>query len=348
MSELAEQYKALSSEEGKPKSRRFRNANSRTSSRYERDGPLSPLRSPLRTEDASQKANRRRENRRNRYFSLDTPSPKKNDLRLKLEEFPPLPNEAWTPEGGKVFENKLDWTTEVEDSERQPRRKLDLREKLNQSRQLKTESASDVKHAPRKPFFEVETDEKLLARRQKDIDYGKNTIAYDRYTSMIQKKNRVKGVHPRTPNKVQKVSRRSWDAQVRNWRRSLHQWDPPSGSANQGLSGVDFLDQEDRFSLSSNENLITINEHETMESANSSDADDEHCSQTSTSPGITLTPDLKCGPFKYPREALAKKSESQHVIRSATLAVKSEKENDDGFFSGFDVDECLNEDMDVL
>lgn len=34
---------------------------------------------------------------------------------------------------------------------------------------------------------ECETDAATLARRQKDIDYGKNTLGYDRYTQLIPK-----------------------------------------------------------------------------------------------------------------------------------------------------------------
>lgn len=108
---------------------------------------------------------------------------------------------------------------------------------------------------------------------------------------------------------------------------------------------VEFLaaeDNDDSVSVSSADNVGIKQEHEIMESANSSDADDEHCSQTSTSPGITLTPDLKSGPFKYPISTSSKISKSQIDADSATVSVKSEKENDDGFFSGFDV-----EDMEV-
>lgn len=31
---------------------------------------------------------------------------------------------------------------------------------------------------------------------------------------------------PATPRKNQKCSKRSWDGQVRKWRRELHKWDP--------------------------------------------------------------------------------------------------------------------------
>lgn len=34
---------------------------------------------------------------------------------------------------------------------------------------------------------------------------------------------------PKTPDKFQICSTRSWTGQVRCWRRKLHEWDPPSG-----------------------------------------------------------------------------------------------------------------------
>lgn len=70
-----------------------------------------------------------------------------------------------------------------------------------------------------------ETDPRRLAQRQKQIDYGKATPGYQDYSRLIAKSKR-KREDPKTPNKYQVCSKRSWDGQVRKWRRMLHFYDP--------------------------------------------------------------------------------------------------------------------------
>lgn len=74
---------------------------------------------------------------------------------------------------------------------------------------------------------QYETDEALISRRQKQIDYGKNTVGYQTYIKSVDKLKREKE-DPKTPNKHRKYSRRSWDQLIKIWRRKLHAYDPPT------------------------------------------------------------------------------------------------------------------------
>jgi hypothetical protein len=73
---------------------------------------------------------------------------------------------------------------------------------------------------------EIEHDEARVQARMKQIGYGKNTVAYDNYLSLVPKNNR-RGYteHPRTPNAKEKQSKRTFDGRIRAWRRKLHEWD---------------------------------------------------------------------------------------------------------------------------
>jgi len=88
---------------------------------------------------------------------------------------------------------------------------------------------------------QTETDPHRLSQRQKQITYGYRTLGYLRYRLLVPKDKRRKE-HPRTPRKEQICSKRSWDGQVKKWRRELHKWDPATDSGFQELLTADILE----------------------------------------------------------------------------------------------------------
>lgn len=62
-----------------------------------------------------------------------------------------------------------------------------------------------------------ESDPMRLQQRQKQVDYGKNTLGYERYLSSVPKEKRVRGVHFWTPNIHRKCSKRAFAGQVGTW-----------------------------------------------------------------------------------------------------------------------------------
>jgi len=72
----------------------------------------------------------------------------------------------------------------------------------------------------------LETDQHRIAQRQKQIDYGKNTLGYQEYCKAVPREKRKPGTDPQTPDIHLKISKRGFDGLVKIWRRGLHEFDP--------------------------------------------------------------------------------------------------------------------------
>eukprot|EP00457_Paulinella_chromatophora_P020308 gb/GEZN01022295.1/.p1 GENE.gb/GEZN01022295.1/~~gb/GEZN01022295.1/.p1 ORF type:complete len:188 (+),score=34.73 gb/GEZN01022295.1/:40-603(+) len=84
------------------------------------------------------------------------------------------------------------------------------------------------------PLVEVDLQDPTWQRRvegrHKQLEIGKNTEGYSNYRKQVPFSERdpseKHGKHPATPNPYLSSSKRSWEGQVKKWRRLLHQWDP--------------------------------------------------------------------------------------------------------------------------
>jgi hypothetical protein len=68
------------------------------------------------------------------------------------------------------------------------------------------------------------TDERKLTQRQKQIEFGKNTISYARFSKAVRKRDRS-FKDPWTPDISMPDSKRCFDGKVKEWRRRLHRWE---------------------------------------------------------------------------------------------------------------------------
>lgn len=124
---------------------------------------------------------------------------------------------------------KKDWYTMVVEEEEAEKQEEEMQSNKIKRRLVLT--AQDGNQEIESPQRMPETDPVVLSRRQKQIEYGKNTLAYERYMTAVPRYKR-ESRHPKTPDKFRRYSRRSWDTQIKLWKLQLHVWEPPASTVN--------------------------------------------------------------------------------------------------------------------
>jgi len=90
---------------------------------------------------------------------------------------------------------------------------------------------------------QFERDLLVLARREKQLDYGKNTSDYDTYLKHVPREARTSRM-PRTPDRFKKYSRRQWDGMVKAWKLNIH---TAAEIVNSGHSYLDVHQETERL-----------------------------------------------------------------------------------------------------
>ncbi|GFN88599.1 histone RNA hairpin-binding protein [Plakobranchus ocellatus] len=196
----------------------------------ERVGGLSPLRSPRATtiQNILDLDNSRNHRFTNQASSASKKSPRTQPLRNTriANHITPKNDVQSTDLLSPVLSDCDDVEERTPDYTRKSRR-LDRASWTRRRLELPSESMVEEQGGVNRRLPPISEEDKVrLARREKDIAYGKNTDAYRKYIELVPRELRSENFkkHPRTPKKYKQCSRRSWDAQVKIWKRRIHAW----------------------------------------------------------------------------------------------------------------------------
>jgi len=141
--------------------------------------------------------------------------------RLQFDSFPPYsPDKAMVgsskilkgTSSNETFEHSFIIPSAKKIGEHSPMKMINSPMKLDSVSPKKLKNFSPLK---------LERNPMVLARRERQLSYGRNTSSYDKYLDLVDKKSRDRTM-PRTPQKNRVYSRRQWDGLVDKWKKDVH------------------------------------------------------------------------------------------------------------------------------